>query len=49
MFSDYQGLEERRDDVDTISNATHIKNFKDFICKAEPQWDVDKKNQLYYQ
>mmetsp|Transcript_129 Transcript_129/g.281 ORF Transcript_129/g.281 Transcript_129/m.281 type:complete len:744 (-) Transcript_129:832-3063(-) len=49
VFSDYQGLEDRNIDVDTISNATYLNNFKAFICKAEPQWDVGKKNQLYYQ
>jgi hypothetical protein len=49
VFADYQGLEEPRDDVDTISNATYLNNFKDFISKAEPQWDTDKKNQLFYQ
>ena len=49
VFSDYQGLEVPREDVDTISNATYLKNFKDFITKAEPQWDADKKNQLFYQ
>lgn len=49
VYADYQGLEDMGDDVDTISNATYLKNFKDFISKAEPQWDADKKNQLFYQ
>ncbi|KAF5842328.1 hypothetical protein DUNSADRAFT_7981 [Dunaliella salina] len=49
VFSDYQGLEDRNIDVDTISNATYLNNFKAFINNAEPQWDIEKKNQLYYQ
>ena len=49
VFSEYQGLEDRGGDVDHISNATYLNNFKDFISRAEPQWDADKKNQLFYQ
>lgn len=49
VYQEYHGLERMDVDVDAISHATYLKNFTDFICKAEPQWDVDKKNQLFYQ
>lgn len=49
VYVAYQGLEARLDDTDGISQANLVNNFKDFITKAEPQWDVEKKNQLFYQ
>ncbi|GFH31188.1 DNA helicase, partial [Haematococcus lacustris] len=36
-------------DTEDIPLATIVANFRDFITKAEPQWDTDKKNQLFYQ
>jgi hypothetical protein len=44
----YQGLEQAPVEPDELSSATLIENFKTFITNAEPQWDADKKNQLFY-
>ncbi len=49
IYEAYQGLEADEIDPDRIDRTTYLHNFKDFIRKAEPQTDRDKKgNQLYY-
>ena len=49
VYMNYQRLEAMADDGTGLSNADIVNNFKEFITKAEPTWDVDKKNQLFYQ
>ena len=49
MYAVYQGLENRdAADETAVSHNIIVRNLKDFINKAEPLWDVDKKNSCYY-
>jgi len=51
VYFAYQGLEDRNPNATDDVSLTHniiVRNFKEFINKAEPLWDTDKSNSYYY-